>query len=106
MPFERVAVCFKLPAHNLEVIDLAIIGNHVAFAGRAHWLGTGHGEIDYREATMPQSDSSLIIDPYTTGIRPPVYQPGRHTFDTPGQISLSGPPGTIEKTGYPTHYRK
>src|SRR5579864_1592952 len=56
---QTCAGSFKFAAEFTEVIDLAVVDNPVASFGILHWLVPQRGEVENRQAAVPQTDLSL-----------------------------------------------
>ncbi|KAG0933283.1 hypothetical protein G6F31_016351 [Rhizopus arrhizus] len=65
---------FQLGAQRGEVVDLAVVGHHIATVGRGHRLVAQRGQVENAQAAVRQRDAGPGIDPAATIIRPAVVQ--------------------------------
>ena len=76
----------QLVGDGVRVVDLAVVRDHVATRRRAHRLGAVLGEVDDREAAMPERDAGRGVDPGGAGVRSAVREGQRHRDDHVGQL--------------------
>ena len=75
-----------MPAQRLQftpdrcvVINFSIERHPEGFVFVGHRLAGGLAQVDDREPTMPQADSSLRVDPQSGSVRPPMGQTVPHS---------------------------
>src|SRR5687767_11082848 len=69
------------------IVDLGVVGDHVAAVGRAHRLVAGRRQLDDRQAAVAEPDSGLRIDPHPLIVRAAMGD----RIDQPPDIALVEP---------------
>ena len=81
VPPEGVALPLQLRSQGAKVVDLAVVGQHVAAAGRDHWLVSSGAAVDDREPAVGQRDARLGVRPQARVVGAPVREGGAHLGD-------------------------
>ena len=69
MTTQRRAVAHQACAQLGEVVDLAVVDQHVARVVRVHGLRAARREIDHRQPTMTQPHAAVLVLPGATRVR-------------------------------------
>ena len=88
---EAVSALGQFRAQLPKVVDLAVVGDDVAAAGRMHRLRAGRREVDDRQPAVAEPDAGLRIAPASAAVRSAVSKGVRHGQCGGGGIS-SNPP--------------
>jgi hypothetical protein len=80
-PLGAKAGLIQFVAQGLMVVDFAVEDDDVAPAVGAHRLMTRYGQIQHRQAPVPQRHASGRVRPGPGIVRPPVPNSHRHLSD-------------------------
>ena len=82
---------FEIGADGREVVNLAVVGNHITAGGGFHRLPPGGRDVDDREPPMHESDAARV-EPAVTGV-------GTAVDDRRGHRGKRRPVGFVEPAG-------
>ena len=88
----------ELDLQFLEVVDLAIVGQHKSAVAHLHRLPRGVGQVDDRQPAMTEPDGTVAI--MALAVRPAMGNDVGHCRQ---RGDRSGPPVAVQNSGYATH---
>ncbi len=94
---------FQLPAQLEEVVDFAVVDEHVAARGGVHGLGSGLGQVEDGQPPVAEPEPGVGVGEHARVVRPAM---GQGVCHAPGQggelVAVAGQAGK-DKAGYSAH---